>query len=700
MKQNIFKIAFIFCLGVSTLVANVTDYQKLHEEEQEAFTVKMTEAIQKSLPKASKKVRNLYEKIGYQPIWIDKDYFTQYAELLISEIREDLNQSKHVQLLEKFEEILDRNKKKCDSVALEDKVSSEFEMMQLYVNHIERLLKVRKSKYTALSLLQFALKEKSLITALDSICDARIRYRTALDDSNLSRGKNSIKLHMNSLESLTKGEDKERIEAFYKLIDFKSVWLEGATFSKYTKELFAQIESDITVDRTSKIYKDYQNLQSMSVPTDEKKNVKLEFALATLYQAYMSHALYGEIDWEAFQEKLKHKRNADWVVHKVLVSPESLLIDGLSHGTLDYAFKETKPRFLLYARLVTALEKYKSIVDAGGWNVLPKFDNLKPGMHDSVIPFLKERLTKEGDYVACDEQNDTTLYDACLLNAVKKFQTRHGLESAGYIGKLTRKALSENAESKLARIKLNIDRMKWMKRSHDRYQIWVNIPGFEMYMFDEAELIQRMRVIVGRKGHNTPVFYNRVRTIVLNPYWRIPASIIRAELIPKLKKNPHYTNSKKIEIHTGYSEHSPKVNPLKVNWYKYGRRLPPYRFMQSPGVHNALGKMKFLFPNKYSVYMHDTNQKNLFSKDIRALSHGCVRLHKPLDLLENFADLDAKLDFKKAKETLEHNKKTPLRLSHTIPVDLVYLTTWVEMDGMVHFRDDIYGYDSMQLANK
>ncbi len=203
-------------------------------------------------------------------------------------------------------------------------------------------------------------------------------------------------------------------------------------------------------------------------------------------------------------------------------------------------------------------------------------------------------------------------------------------------------------------------------------------------------------MIAGRKGHNTPVFYNRVRTIVLNPYWRIPASIIRHEMIPKLKKNRNYTNSKKIEIHTGYSEHSPMVNPYNVNWHKYGRKLPPYKFMQSPGKHNALGKIKYLFPNKYSVYMHDTNQPNLFSKDVRSLSHGCVRLHKPVELLETFSIMDPKINFEKAQKTLEHNKKTPLRLSHSIPIDMIYLTTWVEDDGTVNFRDDIYGYDKMQ----
>ena len=700
MRKSVLKFLLSVSLSISILHATAMEYQELHAKEEAAFNIKMKIEIKNALSQASKKVQKLYKAIEYQPVWVDKEFFTQYAELLISEIREDLKQRNDNQLLEKYESLLTKDKEMCASAFLKDKVKIEFDMMQLYADHIDTLLKEKKSKHTALSLLQFALKEKSLIQALDTICDARISYRTALGDANLSTGEKGVKLSMGSMESLTKGDDEARIKAFYKLINFQPVWMDKKGFSKNTKELFSQIEGDITLDQNSTTYKMYKKLKSTPIPSDEKEIVALEFELAKLYQLTMSHALYGEIDWRAFQNILKHKRNADWVVHKVLVSPESLLVDGLSHHSLVYAFAEAKPDFPLYARMLDGLKKYEAIVAQGAWEQLPEFENLKPGMSSEMIPLLRERLAKEGDYVPCEDTNETQHYDKCLLKAVQKFQKRHGLTSEGYIGKLTRQALAESAASKVARIKLNINRMKWVKRSPDRYHIWVNIPGYTMYVFDKDELIESMKVIVGRKGHHTPVFYNRVRTIVLNPYWRIPASIIRHETIPKLKKNPGYTNKKHIEIHTGYSEHSPRVNPYKVNWHKYGRRLPPYKFMQSPGKFNALGKVKYLFPNKYSVYMHDTNEPYLFVKDIRALSHGCVRLEKPFDLLETFSKIDPKIDFEKAQHILEKNKKTPIRLTHSIPVDLIYLTTWVDFDGTVEFRDDIYGYDKMQLNKK
>jgi len=691
-------IILLICLGMGIIYASATDYQTIYQEEQKEFNMQMGSEIKKTVISSSKKVQELYRAIDYQPVWVDKDYLTQYAELLIHEIREDFKRGLHPELVDLYKELLPDNRHIFTSNSLEDRVKIELGIMQLYVEHINDILKEKKSKYTALSLLQHALKEKSLIHALNSISKERIKYRTPILDKNSTIIKESEKIDIDSITILRSSDEKERLKAMYNLLQFQPVWISKAGFSSYTKSLFNQIENDITFNKDSKTYKNYQTLKTIVIPKEKQNIVTYEFKIAKLYQDYMSHLLYGDIDWKTFQSKLKHKKNADWVVHNILSTPESLLIEAISHQSLDYAFKEATPVFPLYGRLVTALKKYQNIVDSGGWETLGEFKSLKPGMSNSVVPKIRERLTKEGDYIPCAENNNSELYDECLLQAVKRFQTRHGLTSEGFIGKMTQKALNESAENKVARIKLNLDRMKWIKRGHDRYQVWVNIPAFMMYVYDREEPIEKMKVIVGRKGHNTPVFYNRIRTIVLNPYWRIPASIIRHEMIPKLQKNSNYTNSKKIEIHTGYSEHSPTINPHSINWHKYGKKLPPYKFMQSPGVHNALGKIKYLFPNKYSVYMHDTNQPYLFNKDMRSLSHGCIRLHRPVDLLKTFSTIDSKINFNKAESILEENHKTPLRLSHTIPIDTIYLTVWADEDGIVEFRDDIYKYDKMQLS--
>ncbi|HIQ46176.1 MAG TPA: hypothetical protein EYH57_01005, partial [Sulfurovum sp.] len=520
-----------------------------------------------------------------------------------------------------------------------------------------------------------AVEEKSIMAAMDTISGERIVHTTLQRDLNLSVSEVN-QAHYRELAVRLMGSDqKDRLKAMYELLDYKPLWITEKGLTAYSKVLFETIEADITLDKNTSIYRDFQTLKMSDIPKEKEALGDKELALATLYQRYMSHVLYGDINWKKFQRKLKRThRNGVWTVHNILATPESLLIESLKHNSLAYAFKEAKPKFPLYDRMLVALKTYQDIVANGGWELLGEFDNLKPGKSASIVPALRARLKAEGDYV-CDVNETGKRYKGCLVEAVKHFQNRHGLEAEGFVGKMTRKALSETVEEKITKLKLNLDRIKWLKRDNDRYRIYVNIPSFTMYMFDEQEVIQQMRVITGRKGHETPIFYGRVRTIVLNPYWRMPASIIRHETIPKLQKDPGYTNKKKIEIHTGYSEHSPKVNPYKVNWHKYGRRLPPYKFMQSPGEHNALGKVKYLFPNKYSVYMHDTNQRYLFVKDYRALSHGCVRLEKPFELLERFAEIEPNIESEKSKMILEKNKKTPYRLRESVPVNMIYLTS-------------------------
>jgi len=570
--------------------------------------------------------------------------------------------------------------------------------MQLYGECIDTILKNKKSKYNAVTLLQKAVKEKSVMSAIDEISNERIIDKTFMKDMNLTVSE-AKQAKYRKLAARLIGKDKDdRLKAMYELLDYKPIWINENGLTDYTKTLFSHIESDITLEKNSTIYQTYQSLKDAEIPTEKTEIGKREFKLAKLYQGFMSHLLYGDINWKKFQRNLHASRkHGVWTVHKILETPESLLIESLKYNSLDHAFKAAKPPFHHYDRMLDALKKYQGIVANGGGETLPDFKNLKPGMSASVVSALRKRLAIEGDYV-CDKNETGNRYKGCLVDAVKKFQARHGLEAKGFIGKMTRKALNESAASKVTKLKLNLDRIKWIKREDDRYHIYVNIPTFTMYMYDKDKIIQSMRVIVGRKGHESPIFYGRVRTIVLNPYWRIPASIIRHETIPKLQKDPGYTKKKKIEIHTGYSEHSPMVNPYKVNWHKYGRKLPPYRFMQSPGEQNALGKVKYLFPNKYAVYMHDTNQRYLFSKDFRALSHGCVRLHKPFDLLETFSQIEPNIDYERSKEILDENKKTPYRLKQTIPVDIVYLTALAMKDGTVIFADDVYGYDKMQLA--
>ena len=672
-------------------------FQEVEQQDKIAFNKEFKVEMKKQLKHASKTVKHLYSTINYEPIWVDKDYLTYHSEMLFTELKNDFQQGLHPKLKEAYEKLLPNEDNVFKSDSLADKAKMEIAIMQLYAKSIAGILKDKKSKYNAVTLLQKAVKEKSVMAAIDEIANERIVNKTFTQDLNLSVTEAKQAKYRKLATRLMGKDKKDRLKAMYELLEYEPIWITEEGLTKYTKTLFSQIDADITLNKNSSIYQEYQTVKNAKVAKEKEKIAKEEFKIAKLYQDFMSHKLYGDIDWKKFEHTIHATmKHGVWTVHPILETPESLLIESLKHKSLSVAFKKATPPFNHYNRMLNALKKYQNIVAQGGWEKLPNFKNMKPGMHDPVVPALRERLAIEGDYV-CDENETGTHYAGCLVEAIKKFQGRHGLETKGYIGKMTRQALNASAEEKVSKLKLNLDRIKWIKRNADRYHIYVNIPSFSMYMYDGKKIIQSMRVITGRKGHETPIFYGRVRTIVLNPYWRIPPSIIRHETVPKLLKDPGYTNKKHIEIHTGYSEHSKKVNPYSVNWHKYTKRLPPYRFMQSPGETNALGKVKYLFPNKYSVYMHDTNERYLFVKDYRALSHGCVRLSKPFDLLDTFAEIEPRIDAAKAKIILDENKKTPFRLSQTVPVDIVYLTALVDKDGTVRFFDDVYGYDKLQL---
>jgi murein L,D-transpeptidase YcbB/YkuD len=226
----------------------------------------------------------------------------------------------------------------------------------------------------------------------------------------------------------------------------------------------------------------------------------------------------------------------------------------------------------------------------------------------------------------------------------------------------------------------------------------VNIPDFRLYYKEKGRTKLTMRVVVGDKEHHTPIFSNKVSFIVLNPYWLIPDSIVKKEMIPNILKNPNYLEERGYEVRKSYRLSRPPINTSKIDWARVLRRnqTKKYKFMQPPGPKNALGKIKFKFPNQFAVYLHDTPAKKYFKKGVRAFSHGCIRVAQPNALLATFAPHERSVNYNRAKRILRGKKKTQLNLSKPVPVHIVYLTAWINSDGLLHYRNDIYNYDSKQ----
>jgi len=510
---------------------------------------------------------------------------------------------------------------------------------------------------------------------------------------------------MNSLEALPQ---KHFLRQLYTQLFFVPVWIQEEKLSTLSEELFEHIGNDKTLKESSKLKQDAKELaqsakQMYAAYASLKEKVSLEFKIAQLYKGYADYALYGSINWGAFQGRLynlrEHGIKADWVTYKPAFSPVSLLESAVLSGSLENMFSKVSPKAYRYEALKEKLLSYMEMSKQGGWKHLDFKGTLRAGKSYETIPNIRERLQKSADYKPCGTP-ETKVYDKCLKTAVIRFQKRHGLVAKGVLGQKTKKALNVPIELRIKQIRLNLDRIKWLHQRDWKRHIIINIPAFSLSFEEEGVLHQEMRVIVGKRKNPTPIFSDTVETIVLNPHWNIPKSIIQKEMIPKLMKNPNAMAKKGIEIRTGWGKDAAKIDGGSVDWskYRYSKSMP-FRFAQVPGYKNALGKIKFLFPNQFAVYMHDTPNKKLFNRNVRAFSHGCIRLHKPRELLKTFSTFNDNIDFDKSQKRLKGKKKAYLKLGTKVPVDVVYLTAYVDYEGVLQFRDDIYGYDKMQLQS-
>jgi murein L,D-transpeptidase YcbB/YkuD len=510
------------------------------------------------------------------------------------------------------------------------------------------------------------------------------------------------------INSLQTQPQSSFLKQLYTRLFFVPIWIDEDSPSSFSKELFRLIKEDKTLETSSKLYQDTVRLEQRAQEIygsngTVSQKVDLEFKISQLYKGYADYALYGSINWGAFQDRLYNLKAADihagWVTYKPKFGPMTLLENAALSGNLSSLFAQAVPKEYRYKELREALIKYLDLRQNGGWPQVPLKETLKPGETSDVIPLLRERLRITGDYGSCSSKA-ANIYDACLKEAIVHFQKRHGLDAEGVIGKETIAALNTPIEKRIEQIRLNLDRIKWLHERNSKRHIMINIPAFTLFFEEDRALRQQMKVITGTRKNPTPIFSNTVQTIVLNPHWNVPKSIIQKEMIPKLLKNPNAMADDNIEIRTGWGKDAAKVYGGSVDWHQYRySKVVPFRFAQVPGEGNALGKVKFLFPNEFSVYMHDTPTKNLFNRNVRAFSHGCIRLSQPIELLETFSTFNDTVDFEKAQERLEGVEKAFLYLTEQVPVDVIYLTAYVDYDGVLQFRNDIYGYDKMQLQS-
>jgi murein L,D-transpeptidase YcbB/YkuD len=335
-----------------------------------------------------------------------------------------------------------------------------------------------------------------------------------------------------------------------------------------------------------------------------------------------------------------------------------------------------------------ALYAYQDLVSRGGWNSVPAVE-MRIGMRDPSVVELRRRLITSGDLR--QTSGDAAAFDSYVQAAVKRFQERHGIPADGIVGQGTIKALNVPAHVRLAQLQTNVERIRAMGVPTERY-ILVNVPGAQIEAVENGAVASRHTAVVGKVDRQTPLLSSRVYQVNFNPFWTVPASIIKKDLIPKMQTEPNYLTEKKIRI---YTQQGQELQPSQVNWYS--DEATNYMFKQDPGDQNSLGAMKLSFHNPHQVYMHDTPTKNLFGSDYRFESSGCVRIHNVRELV-SWVLRDNGYNRAMVDQTVRSGERLDVDIANGPAIFTVYFTAWTTGDGVVHFRDDIYNFDSQGMV--
>lgn len=323
-----------------------------------------------------------------------------------------------------------------------------------------------------------------------------------------------------------------------------------------------------------------------------------------------------------------------------------------------------------YAALKNSLATYYNAAKNGGWPAVTNISGLQKGTQSPAVVQLKKRLAASGDYVTTDTSN---VYSDSLVTAVRTLQERYGLQPTGIVNDSLVAQLNVPAEQRVQQILVNMNRALWLAPHMDSSRIMINIPAQQLVVYSDSGKVMTMPVIVGKEGTGTMAFNNQITTVVFNPYWNIPESIVKNEIMPKMKNDPGYLKKNNMEI-VSQNDSIPQIRQL-------------------PGKDNALGRVKFLFPNSFDIYLHDTPNKALFAQQNRALSHGCIRVAKPDSLALFVLRGQDGWTLDKINAAMNAGKEQSVGVKTPVPVSITYYTAWADPAGKLHFSQDIYGYD-------
>ncbi len=498
-------------------------------------------------------------------------------------------------------------------------------------------------------------------------------------------------LTINSLGLTIK--DNNVLKDFYSKQNYDPAWLDFAAIDDALAGILKLDEDGLNPDDYyySTLNSLYQKFK-VADKIDASEFASFDVLLTEAIIKAADHLISGKVDpillkrrWEIAVDNYKSRFD----------DPAQALKDAISNKNVSAELEKLKPSHYMYTGLKEKLKEFRAIQNNGGWLPVSQGETLKPGAKGKRVLELRARLAATNDLIHPESINDS-VYDQELADNVKQFQKKYGLEVDGNIGKNTLAALNMTVDERIEQIKANLERGRWVMYKIENKFIAVNIAGFELYFIDGEKELLTSEVMVGELNTQTPVFKDVMKYIDINPTWTVPTSLNHT-YIDKLKNNPSYLKEKNINVVTTSGQ---IVEISGKDWSKYTVNNFPYMFRQEPGPGNALGDMKFMFPNKYSIYLHDTPAKCLFNRDIRAFSHGCIRTKEIYRLAELLLEPNNEgWDQEKIKKIVETRKTTTVLLKEQVPVLLLYWTAGIGFNKNFYFKPDIYGRDKDLIEN-
>jgi murein L,D-transpeptidase YcbB/YkuD len=479
--------------------------------------------------------------------------------------------------------------------------------------------------------------------------------------------------------------DHPDLVKFYANRNYQPLWTNETSATPKAHQLLERITASPTHGLNPEVYQ-LSEIRERFQSSEVVARAELDLLLTKALQDYNEDLQIGTL--------IPHDVDPRWFVGQKDNSILPKLERALTENSFTSLLNSIEPRYPGYNNLRSALSNYQTLWEKGGWpHIELQGEPPKLGHRHQVVPLLRIRLALTEDYRRPFIASE--IFNNDLANAIRHFQKRHGLKVDGRVGPATLAALNIPVSERIQQILVNMERWRWEPTQLEARHILVNMASFTLEVVEDQQAALSMKVIVGKPSRSTPAFSQAITHMVLNPYWNVPRSIAIRDILPRVRRDPTYLDRQQFHLFRSDNEQTVEIDPNRIDWNDLAPNNFPYLLRQDPGPHNALGRIKFILPNKFSIYLHDTPQRHLFQKEVRSFSSGCVRLEKPLELARHLLNYEQDWDKEKIMGLLGSQHRKVVKLQKPVPVHIVYRTAWVNQGNVLNFRKDIYDRNAL-----